>query len=116
MPDDRFQAALQLFLVDEPVAQSRRIVVALSEPAVVQNEGIHAQLRRRVDDGTQLFVIEIKVRSLPVVDDDRAARIDTFRVDDIFTEKVVIRARHAACSRRGIAQRRLRRCEYFPAL
>ena len=61
----------QLAAVDEPVAERRRVVVALPEPAVVEDEQLDPQLLRDGRHREEPIGVEIEVRALPVVDQHR---------------------------------------------
>ena len=58
--DDFGEPALELIGVDEPVAESRPIVVANAEPAVVKNECVNARTANAVRYRLQLFGSEVE--------------------------------------------------------
>ena len=110
------QGAAKLFRVYEPVAQSAVVVVPLPEPAVVQHQHFDAELCRLGGDGKELVLIKVKIGSLPVVDEDRAALMLPGASAHVLPQDAVIVLRQGGKATGGIAQDRLRRREAFPGL
>ena len=59
------EAVGQLAGVDEPVAERESVLVALAEPAVVEDEQLDAQVARRCRDREQLVGVEVEVGRPP---------------------------------------------------
>ena len=68
---DAGEAVRELARVDEPVAERRRVVVARTEPSVIEDEQLDAKIARRLGDPQQLRLVEVEIGRLPVVDEDR---------------------------------------------
>ena len=85
----RFQAAGQLLLIDVPVAQAAGVIVPLSEPAVIQHQHFHAQIRCASGDFQDLFAVEIKICGLPVVQQHRPAGMFVFSPAQMFPDNVM---------------------------
>ena len=101
------QAALELALVYEPVAQGAAVVVALAEPAVVHDEHIHAELLCTFGEGDELFRIKIKICRLPAVYQQGTLCGFPFAADEIVVIEPVICAAHLAYARIRIDDNRL---------
>ena len=67
------KSALQLVLVDVPVAKRAVIAVALAEPTVVQNQHFNTQSGSFLCKGVNLLFVKVEVGRFPVVDQNRAA-------------------------------------------
>lgn len=65
MVDQGAQAAGPDGLLDVPVAESCRVVAAVAEPAVVQDEALHADLRAEVGEVGELVEVVVEVDSPP---------------------------------------------------
>ena len=94
--DNGLESAGQLFLVNKPVAQAGAVVVAVTEPAVVQNEGVHTETLDAVDDAEDFFLVKVEIGCLPVVDHDGARRGDVATIDQMVAVGIVVGAAHAA--------------------
>ena len=68
----------QLLLVDKPVAQSAEIVVSVSEPAVVHDNHVDAQLFGVHGELIDRLAIKIKVSAFPAVYQDWADSVFIF--------------------------------------
>ena len=64
------QASAELFLVHEPVAKRAVIRIALAKPAVIHHQHFNAKLACHLCDVIQLFLVEIEIGCLPVVDEN----------------------------------------------
>lgn len=73
----------QLALVHEPVAQGGSVVVPMAEPAVVQHKGIDAHPPAALYQFQQLFLVELEIGGLPVVDDDGPGLVADFGVPQV---------------------------------
>ena len=65
---------------DLPVAQSRGVVAAGAEPAVVQDVALDADLGRGVGQGLELVQVVVEVDGLPGVEQHRAGAVGVSRV------------------------------------
>src|SRR5439155_6940704 len=61
----------QLPAIDDPVAERRCVVVPLPEPAVVEDEQLDPEIAGDRRDRDEPLLVEVEVRALPVVDEDR---------------------------------------------
>ena len=89
-PDQRVQPARQFPGVDLPVAKAAVVIVALAEPAVIQDHQFNAQARRLLGDAHDLLCVKVEVSCLPVVDQYRAACKTPGPAADIVTQEAVI--------------------------
>ena len=85
------QAVLQLGVVHSPVPQAAAVIVPLSEPAVIQDEQVHAHLQGTLGNIQKLFLVKIKVGCLPAVDDNRAGLLHIGGAAQIVPEYVMIK-------------------------
>ena len=69
-PGQTGDAAGEAVPVGSPVPQAREVVAPGAEPAVVQDEELHAVLVGRLGDGHQLILGEVEVGGFPVVDEN----------------------------------------------
>ena len=113
---DRAKTSGELFFIYEPVAESCAVAVAGAKPTVVKHEGIDAESLYAVDGIKQAVTVKGKVHSLPAIENNRAARVDPTRVDDIFTHKVMVTACHAAHSLVAVAKDSLGRFKALAGL
>jgi hypothetical protein len=67
MVDQRREAFGELVPVDLPVAQTRSVVVAAAEPAVIEDEALGAQFRGQRGDGFQLIELMPEIDRLPAI-------------------------------------------------
>ena len=79
----------EFFLIDRPVAQSRQIIIALSEPPVVKHHHLHAKLRRLFSDLYDLFPGKIKIGCFPVIDKYRSFSIAVCTAADMAADQPV---------------------------
>src|SRR5699024_5542518 len=68
-------AARKPVCICHPVTQAGVVTAALSEPAVVEDKQFDAALLCGSGYGEKLFLCEIKIRCLPVVDQDRTGTV-----------------------------------------
>ena len=90
------QAALELALVYEPVAQRVLVVVALAEPAVVHDEHIHAEFLCALRERDELVRIKIEERRLPAVYQQRTLLCPVFSGDEVEVIELMIYSAHLA--------------------
>ena len=90
------QAAFELVLVYEPVAQRVVVVVALAEPAVVHDEHIHAEFLCALRERDELVRIKIEERRLPAVYQQRTLLRSVFSGDEIEVIELMIYPAHLA--------------------
>ena len=99
---ERVKAVGQLARIRKPVAETRVIVVPVSEPAVVDDQHVHAELLCLARKAQELVLIEVKIHGLPTVEEDRPLGEGNVPAADVFADKAVIRvgerrkAAHAA--------------------
>ena len=74
MVGERAEAVGVLALVDVPVAERARVVVAAAEPAVVEDEALDADRRGGVGEPLQLGDVVVEVDRLPRVEQHLARR------------------------------------------
>ncbi len=72
MVDQRAQAAGPDGLVDVPVSEPRPVVAAVTEPAVVQDEAFHPDLRAEVGEVGELVEVVVEVDGFPGVEHHRS--------------------------------------------
>jgi hypothetical protein len=108
---DSFDPAGELGQIGRPVAKGTGVTVASTEPAVVENENLDPQPLRRGRDLQQLGLVEVVVRRLPVVDDDRPRGIAPDAARESIAIETVIRIRERPQAGLGIDENRLRRAE-----
>ena len=80
---DELGEIAEFFCVDKPVAEGGTVIVALAEPAVVENEHFDAELGSGFGDVVNFVVVEIEVGRFPVVDEDRAFDVFPGAADDM---------------------------------
>ena len=114
--DELLQAAPDLILIDGPVPKSGNIQVTFAEPAVVHDEHLDPAGLRLTGDRQELFIIEIEIRRLPVVDQDRALFVLPDAADQVVPVQVMERMRHAAQAFAGVNHDALRRLETVSGL
>ena len=90
------QAAFELVLVYEPVAQRVVVVVALAEPAVVHDEHIHAEFLCALRERDELVRIKIEERRLPAVYQQGTLLRSVFSGDEIEVIELMIYSAHLA--------------------
>ena len=101
---------MNFLLVDGPVTKPRRRLVAVrAEPSVVAHEHIDAEARCLIGDADQLVGVEVKIRRLPVVDEDRPLAELPRTPDEMVSVEVMERPRHAAEPCVRVNEHRLRR-------
>ena len=109
--DEPAQAALELRLVDKPVAQTAVVVVAAAEPAVVEHQHVDAHARRLLGNGDDLVGCKVKKGRFPVVDEHRALGEGEAAADDAAADEAVIAARQRAQALVREGEQRLGRME-----
>ena len=107
----RCQAAPDLLLIHKPVAKSAVIVIALSEPAVIQYQHLNSKLLCLSGNFQDLVIIKIKICRFPVVDQNRTARMLPRPAAHMLAKNLMVRRGQAAKSLSGIRENCLRRKE-----
>ena len=105
------QAAGQLALVDEPVAERRGVVVAPPEPAVIEHEELDAEVARGRRERDEPVLADVEVRRLPAVEEDRSRAVAPRPTGEAFAEQAVECVGQAAEALVGPRQDRLGRLE-----
>ena len=108
---DALDAALELFPVDRPVAERGIVVVPMAEPAVVEHEELEPEIRRARSERVHLLVVEVEIRRLPVVDEDRAHRVAVFAAQEMLAIRRMERLRHSVQPVRRVDADDFRRLE-----
>ena len=106
--DQRGQPAGEFFLVDAPVAQPGAVVVPRAEPAVVQDEQVHAQPGGLPGQVHQLAGVKIKIGGLPAVDEHRPVELSPGGAEQMGPDGPVELAAHLPEAGGGAHQRGLR--------
>ena len=110
--DQGRKAPLELFGVDEPVAQAAGVAVPLAEPAVVQHHQPHTQAGGLLGDGVDLVLVEVKIGGLPVVD-QHLAHLGAGGAAEGLPDEPVIVAGQFAQALVGVAEQHLGGGESF---
>ena len=105
------KGSAKLLRVDKPVAQAAVVVVTFSKPAVVQNQHLDAEFSCLGGDGKEFFPVEVKIGGLPVVDENRTARMLPGPPAHMLPQDAVIVSGKCRKTAGGIAQDDLRRAE-----
>lgn len=108
---DRFEAAGQLPPIDRPVAQRAVVRVAPPEPAVVDDQQLHAEVGRAVGDFLDARLVKAEIAGFPHVQQHRPPCVAEFPAAEVAAEGFVEAVRQAAQPVSGIAEHRLRRGE-----
>ena len=112
LPHELRQAALDLLLIDEPVAEAGIVVVALSEPAVVHDDHLDAHVFGGFRYFDQFLVVEVKKCRFPGVDQDGAPDVPhKFAPVEISAEEIVEVVAHPGDSLVGVGHEDGRRVE-----
>ena len=104
-------ASRKLLRVHVPVAQAGAVVVPATEPAVVQNEQLHADFLRRFRQLQDPAFREVEVRGLPVVAQHRALPEFPRTAHYVVVDESVHVARRPVVSERRVSHYRFRSCE-----
>ena len=110
------QAALELLHVDNPVAERAVVVLTLAEPAVVKHHELDAEVFGTGREIVHLRIVEVKVRRLPVVDEDGAHGVAEFAAHDVVAHDLMEGLAHAIETFGAVSEQRLRRLERFARL
>ena len=76
-------SVFQLFAVNFPIAQARRIVIAHAKPAIIQYQKFNSKVSCGAGPSQQLFVIEIKIHGFPAVDEHGTAFRSIFSTEQM---------------------------------
>lgn len=101
------KSALELFLVDEPIAERGARGIAVAKPTVVHNEHLDAELGRGLCYIIKLFFVKIKVGRLPVVNEDGAALFLPLAAAKVLAVELMVSAAHIVDALRRIDHNRL---------
>ena len=104
----------QLTPVHRPVAERGLGAVSVSEPAVVQHEQLHAHVLRAACHLHELFLVKVKIRRFPVVDEHRARAVGEFALHQVRAVQAVILPRERAETLLRVRDDALRRAEGRP--
>ena len=96
-----------------PISERSRVVVAFSEPAVVEDEQFDARFLRVSGDFQDLRLVKIEICAFPAVDEYGTRRLHKAPRQNMGIEKIVIAAAHAVDSLRREAQQTFGRLEGF---
>ena len=107
------QRTLQFLFIDEPVPQSAVIIIALSEPAVIQHEHFDTEFFCLTCDLQDLFLIKCKVGRFPVVDQDWSLLMKIFASDHVVSVEIMIASGHFSQTFMGINHNNFRCLEFF---
>ena len=110
------QCAAQFFLVHGPVSQAAVVIVPLSEPSVVHDHHIHAKSRRIPGQGADGLPAEVKIGSLPAVQQHRARFMGIFSPADMIPDTAVEHPGQCPQSLLRMAQNGLRHGEALPGI
>ena len=72
------EAVREFVGVDLPIAEAGIVVVAgmaIAEPAVVQEEGVHSQILGAVEEGDDGLFVKMEIGGLPVIEQDRSGLV-----------------------------------------
>ncbi|MNJ44987.1 hypothetical protein D3C77_400610 [compost metagenome] len=69
------QAVRQLPAIFDPISQGAIIRIPLAEPSVIQYEQLNAELAALLRNRLDLVGIEIEIRRLPVINENRTLQI-----------------------------------------
>ena len=81
MVDQRMQALRPYVFVDEPIAETGRVVAPAREPAVVEHESFDADVGGGIRESRQLLEGVVEVHGLPRVEGDRPGATRMLRPD-----------------------------------
>ncbi len=102
--------------VHDPVAERPVIRVPPAEPAIVEHEQLHAQVPRDRRDGDQALLVEVEVRSFPVVEQHGPLPVAPLPAGKPRPEQSVERVAHAAQTGHRVDRDRFGRGEGRPRL
>ena len=91
-----FQSALQLFLIHEPVAEGRSVIIPVPEPSVIHDKHIDTGFFRGLCESDQDVGVEVHHSRFPVVDKNRPVLGQPPLFDEMFAVKVMEGTCHAA--------------------
>ena len=103
----------QFFQIHIPVSQPPVIVIAGSEPAVIQNKQLRARLFCFSRDGKNLLFGEVKIGGLPVVQQNRPHLVSPFSPHQTRPVQPVEGLAHTVQSPAAVYHHHLRRLEGF---
>ena len=72
------------------------VIVSLTEPTVIQYHQLYAYLGSLLGNGSNLILIEIKISSFPVVEQNRTLLITESAATDTLHDKFMINVAHLA--------------------
>ena len=110
------EALLELLRIDDPVSQGGIVIIAMTEPAVIEDQQLDAKIRRTVSQLIDLLIIKVKIGSLPVIDKNWAQRVLMASAHDMFAHDMMEGLAHAIESIRTERHQCLRGLETLPRL
>ena len=81
---------VHLLLVDKPVAKTAVVIISFSKPAIIKHQHFDAEFLRLLCDFQNFLFIKIKIRCLPVVDQDRAFGMFIRTAADMLADDLMI--------------------------
>ena len=87
--DQLRKRAAKLFFIRRPVAERQEITVSLSEPAVVHDQQIDAEILRLLRQADDPVSVKIKVESFPAVEQHRPHGVAVFSSADMLPDAAV---------------------------
>ena len=81
---------VHLLLIDKPVAQAAIVIISFSKPAIIKHQHFDAEFLRLLCDFQNFLFIKIKIRCLPVVDQDRAFGMFIRTAADMLADDLMI--------------------------
>ena len=111
LPADAGKPARQLLPVRVPVAQRSRVVVSLSEPAVIHHEELHANLLALLREVQQPALIDLEVAGLPAVQEHRPRLLLPGPAHHVLAHEIMHLVAHPVVALIRAGHHRLRRLE-----
>ena len=110
------QSAVELMLIDEPVAERMSVIVAVREPSIVHDKHFHAALFSLHCQFKKKLPGEVEIGCLPAVDQDRADCISEISAAYVPADTVVHIVRKTREALRRISHDYFRTDEFLSAL
>ena len=106
------QTAGKLLLIDHPVSECAVVIVSFPEPAVIHDEHFNPAGRRILRNAKELICVKIKIRRLPVVDQNRAVQVLIRTANQMLSEEIMIVPRHLSETIGREGHNHFRRCKH----
>ena len=103
----------ELLLINEPVTQTRLVIVPVTKPPVIQHEHFNAELVCLVDNWHQLLLSEVHESGFPVVNQDWPLLASKVRVDQVVLVEVRQLVTQLVKTSAGVCHDRFRCLETF---